>query len=843
VNSSVNDQTVSEGSPAELSAQFAGPSPISYQWFLTPNQGARLAIAGQTAQEFKIENAQLSDGGSYELVATSTEGGIAQTLTAGPGKLTILETSAVTGSVSGTKTVFVNEPIQLTSSVSGASSPLYQWYFNSAVITGASSASFEIPNSNVSDSGTYSLVITEADKNYQIGSINVVVSCAPGQVLVSDQCYEASRVCDVTNGSGVEFINGDGEYGVCTVTACDPGFINYNNVCVPTSGNCEIENGTGTTTYSSNGQAGSCIVQTCNPGFVKVNNTCQRQVCPVDNGVGLIHLEGDSLVCRVEYCNADYIKYQGSCVPRIQSCNVQNGYGNQEYTESGPEDCQVTSCKNGYVNIQNSCVKRDCDVANGEGVIALSPSGSIQCRAVSCDSGFFLSGNQCLSQVCSTGKGVGYWATENNQQVCRLTSCNDAADVIVNNQCRASNCSAPNGQGALALDSYNRAYCMAVACNPGFALKDGVCINTTGTTCNVDHGSGSISNGQCLITSCDEGYIAYNNRCVPQTQSCDVANGRGSVNYTASGPGVCNVVKCNNGYVRQGNQCVPSTQSCFIQNGEGYRTAYSNGFSQCMVKDCNTGFGATLTQQCLPLERECYIGSGQGVQYLTSYGYSACKVSNCPDGHTMLRGVCTPDERLLCEPTDRPKSARGGKVFGYLYSLLKNKSNVNLNTATHASNRLNGHVFFEKAEFYGGDYLYDTEDQIVSHENGDPIKQWFGLALYTNLLPPDGRSSGDYILAVSSDDGSGLDCKVNGSWRNFIDHTSGNSCSIIRPANSSVTISRDEPMPLRISYFQSAGSGRCFKLMYKRVGSDDDFKVVPQSKLNLPFDTVNRCPR
>lgn len=842
VNSNVTNQTVSEGSTANLDATFSGPTPISYQWFYAPSSGSKVALAGETSQQLEILNAEVSDQGDYELVATSTEGGIAQTITAGPGRLTVLPMSSLSGSVSGTTNLQTGQPIELTSAVSGAVSPTYQWYYNSVVITGSIGPNFELPNSQPSDSGVYSLVVVDDGTSYQIGSVNVVVSCAPGHVLVGTQCFSAVRTCSTTNGSGVSFIRPDGTYGDCTVTACDPGFINVNNTCLQTVGSCPIDNGVGTTTYGTNGQPSACTVQSCDTGYVNINNSCQQQVCPINNGVGLIHVEDSALICRAEYCNVDYVKYENACVPRVQSCPIQNGNGNLEHTESGPGECLVTTCNAGYVNIQNSCVKRDCDVANGQGVIALSPSGAIQCRAVSCDSGYFMSGNQCVSQICSTGNGTGYWASVGNQQICQLTNCNSPDQVIINNQCIASACAVTNGTGSIAINQNNQTYCRPLSCDAGYAIVGNVCTQTGGNTCRVSHGSGILNGSVCQVNSCDSGYVAYNNQCVRQVQSCSVSNGRGSVTYTVSGPGVCNVTSCNSGFVRQGNQCISGNQACPITNGTGYRTAYSNGFSQCLVASCDSGYGATLTQQCLPLERACYQGSGTGVQHLTSYGYSACKINQCDPEETMIMGACRPNEKLLCEPHDRNKNAKGGKVFGYVYSLLKNKSNVNLNTARLPSNRLSGHVFYKRFNFSGGTYLYDTEDEVIRHKDGSDVRNWFGMELYSTVLPPDGASSGDYILALSSDDGSGLDCKVNGTWRNFINHTNGNSCGVIRQAPGHVTISRDRPLPVKITYFQNSGSGRCLRLLYKKVGSTKGFKTVPKSRLMLPHDTVNMCP-
>jgi len=845
-NNSVTNQTVTEGSPASLQADFLGPNPVTYQWFFQPDSGNKIALAGQTEQEFKIVNAEISDQGMYSLEATSTEGSIFQKETAGPGKLTVLPISSISGSVSGTTKVKATEPINLTSTVSGVSNPSYQWYFNSIFISGAGDPNYSIPVSQPSDSGTYSLVVEEEGQTYQIGSVNVVVYCSPGQVLVGGVCYANSKSCVVSDGVGVKFIDANGQYGECKITTCDPGFVNLSNSCVPAKSQCDIENGNGLSTFGANGDPGKCIVQSCDPGYININNTCQRRVCSVENGVGLVEIQGSSQVCKVEYCNAGYVKYENKCVPRVQSCDKLNGSGTVDFTEAGPGDCKVKSCNSGYVNIQNSCEKRNCDIANGSGIIALSPGGSIQCRAVSCNSGFFLSGNSCASQACTVGQATGYWATVSGSKKCKITSCNNSGLILINNKCVPSACSVPNGQGSLAIDISNQTYCKAVSCDSGFVIQGNVCISTNGGACNITNGTGVLTNNgqKCSVSSCNNGYVPYQNKCVANTQSCAITNGTGQQIFTSSGPGDCNVKTCNAGFVQQGNQCVEENQTCNIENGVGYKEAYANGYTQCKVQSCNLGFGPTITEQCLPLKRTCYVGSGQGFQYLTSYGYSSCEVNTCGANETMLMGICRPNERLLCEPMDVTKDAEGGKVYGYLYSLLKHKHNANLNTATLNSNRLNGHVFLKKMFFDKAlTNFYDSDDQLVGQPNGTALKDWFGLSLFSQITPPDGAYSGDYYLALASDDGSSLDCKVDGSWRNFVENGSANSCSDIKAASLPIRITRSKPMPIRIKYFQNSGGGRCLKLMYKKAGTNSPFKVIPESKLLLPDGTVNNCRR
>lgn len=843
IKSNVSDQSVSEGSQTELNASFSGPAEITYRWYYTPKGGSQIALAGKTDQELIISETQVSDEGHYELVATSTEGGIAQSLSSGIGKLTVLPMSSISGSVSGTSQVQVNEPIELTSSVSGTADPVYQWYFNSVVIGGANEATFSIPSAQRSDSGTYSLVVTEDSKDYRIGAVNVVVACGPGYTDVGDLCLASSKECNVDRGSGIQFLGPDGKYGACRIISCHPGYINVNNKCLRSSRSCSVEHGTGSFTYSADGRPGACIVQSCDPGYVNLNNSCERKVCPVANGVGMLYEENNQLVCKVEYCSANYVKYQNRCVSRFQSCTVDNGYGKREYSEKGPGECRVTACRSGYVNISNACVKRECSIENGQGIIALAPNGNVQCRAVSCNSGYFLSGNKCISQSCSTKTGTGYWVTQNGQRLCKITQCKGADLVLINNQCISATCPIANGRGARAIDLKGKIYCTPVACNPGYAIQGLQCIQQDGRPCPIPNGSGLTKGSQCIINSCKSGYVAYNGSCVKRRQSCQIAHGTGIQLFTSSGPGECTVKSCNQGFVKQGNRCVPQRQSCKIPNGKGYRMVYSNGYGQCVVESCNPGYGVTITQECLPLRRPCCVGSGKGYQYLTSYGYSACRIESCATNTSLIMGQCRVNERLLCEPTNKSVSAYGGKVYGHIFSLLRNKYNANVNTATKMSNRLRGHVFLNQVELKSSKgFLYDTQERVVKHHNGRALKNWMGLALYTQLLPPDGASKGHYILALASNDGSALDCKVNGGWKNFINNNNARSCQNIKAARNAVLISRSRPLPVKVKFFQNSGEDRCLRLLYKRVG-DRDFKVVPKRHLVLPDETNNLCPR
>ena len=845
INSNVTDRTVNEGSPVTLSGQFQGPDVILYQWYYQPDEGNRMALAGQTEQELLLNSVEVSNEGVYELEASSTEGGFSQNSKAGPGKLNVLSIGSVTGSVSGTTEVEVGSPIKLTSVVNGVASPSYQWRFNGSSVTGATQADFEIPQAQVSDEGVYSLSVVENSKTYQIGTLTVKVLCPSGEGVIDGLCKPNSKSCPKENGTGIQFLEDSGEYGECLVVSCEAKYVNVNNQCVSSTGTCPIENGEGTFTIDSGGEPGECVVQSCDTGFIKIENSCQQQACPVLNGVGLTEVDGDSLVCKIQHCYPGFVKYDYSCVPGQKSCKVENGSGYITITEDGPSECKVQSCNSGFVNLDNACVSSQCSVANGQGVLSLAANGAIQCRAISCNPGFFLSNNQCVSQTCSKNGGAGMWIQQNGQMMCRLYKCESPNDVIINNKCIKRSCPIANGAGAVSIDENGVISCKAIACLSSHALIGNECVASGGQECPLENGMGITTDGgqTCTVQSCDTGYVAYKNACVKERQSCSVNNGVGEQIFTSTGPGPCRVTSCNQGYTNQANQCVAEVVKCYVKNGQGYQNVYANGMSQCVVESCNPGYGITITQQCLPLKRRCFLGSGKGFQYLTSYGYTSCQIDNCPAGQSLINGACRGNEKLLCEPTDPSKSAYGGKVFGFIYSLLNDRYNANVNTATEEANRLNGFVYLNKVSMSGKNgYLYDVSNKKVQHQNGSYLKNWFGLKLHTQILPPDGATSGNYLLALASDDGSSLDCKVNGSWRTYINNNGANSCNNLVAASKPVYITKDAPMPVRVNYFQNSGAGRCLKLLYKRAGTSDAFKVIPKTFLMLPHNTVNNCP-
>ena len=183
ISTDPQSQTVSLGSPATFSAAAIGQAPISYQWCLNGNP-----IAGATTNSYAINSAQISDAGSYWLIATNSYGSttsavatltvaVAPIILANPASLTVVTGSTAAFSVAAL----------------GAAPLGYQWQLNGASIAGASASACSITSVQLSDQGSYTVVVT----NYA-GS----VTSAPASLAVYSWSAAGVLISQVYGGGG-----------------------------------------------------------------------------------------------------------------------------------------------------------------------------------------------------------------------------------------------------------------------------------------------------------------------------------------------------------------------------------------------------------------------------------------------------------------------------------------------------------------------------------------------------------------------------------------------------------------------------------------------------------------
>jgi alpha-tubulin suppressor-like RCC1 family protein len=145
------------GGQAILSASVGGTHPLSLQWFHDA------LIAGATNRWLVLTNTQLADAGSYTLIATT---GAGQT-NAQNATLTVQPGPAI-AEVLTPQNVLVGSPVSLLANASGAEPLSYQWRLNGrdladdARISGTTSKTLRLAAARNEDSGSYSLVATNA---------------------------------------------------------------------------------------------------------------------------------------------------------------------------------------------------------------------------------------------------------------------------------------------------------------------------------------------------------------------------------------------------------------------------------------------------------------------------------------------------------------------------------------------------------------------------------------------------------------------------------------------------------------------------------------------------------
>ena len=143
-------QTLAAGSTVTFTGGASGSTPMYYQWRLN---GAN--IPGATATSYAKSSLQLSDSGSYSVVATNASGSATSSnavlAVSAPPTITAQPTNVATGpGLSATFRV----------TATGSAPLIYQWRFNGGALPGATASSLMISNAWSTNAGTYAVVVT-----------------------------------------------------------------------------------------------------------------------------------------------------------------------------------------------------------------------------------------------------------------------------------------------------------------------------------------------------------------------------------------------------------------------------------------------------------------------------------------------------------------------------------------------------------------------------------------------------------------------------------------------------------------------------------------------------------
>jgi sugar lactone lactonase YvrE len=154
MTSEPSSQVVNAGGNATFSASASGLPAPSFQWYLDG-----VPIPGATSLSYAVTAAQSSNAGTYSVTASNSAGvassigatltvvsGLAPTVTTAPASQSAPPGSRVTFSVSA----------------AGTAPFSYQWMFNGAPISGATSESYTIPSVGSSNAGLYDATVSNS---------------------------------------------------------------------------------------------------------------------------------------------------------------------------------------------------------------------------------------------------------------------------------------------------------------------------------------------------------------------------------------------------------------------------------------------------------------------------------------------------------------------------------------------------------------------------------------------------------------------------------------------------------------------------------------------------------
>jgi alpha-tubulin suppressor-like RCC1 family protein len=157
------------GATTTLQVGVNGTGPLDYQWF---KDGT--AIPGAKNPQYSIVYATSVEAGGYSVVITNSAGSV----TSAAAVLTVGVAPTITTQPTS-QSVNAGADVAFTVLASGSEPLHYQWYKNGAAITGATSTSLALNNTQSSDAGAYTVVVTNSAGSVTSAPATLTVLSAP----------------------------------------------------------------------------------------------------------------------------------------------------------------------------------------------------------------------------------------------------------------------------------------------------------------------------------------------------------------------------------------------------------------------------------------------------------------------------------------------------------------------------------------------------------------------------------------------------------------------------------------------------------------------------------------
>lgn len=148
-------QSVTVGANVVLNVTASGNPTPAYQW-----RKDGVNIGGATISSFTLNNVQLTDAGSYSVVASNSAG----QATSDAAVLTVNTVTAAPAITlqPASQTVTAGGSVSFSVTATGSPAPTCQWRKNAVAISGATNATYTIASTAGGDAGTYSVVVTNS---------------------------------------------------------------------------------------------------------------------------------------------------------------------------------------------------------------------------------------------------------------------------------------------------------------------------------------------------------------------------------------------------------------------------------------------------------------------------------------------------------------------------------------------------------------------------------------------------------------------------------------------------------------------------------------------------------
>lgn len=174
ISFSSGDRRVDIGTDTTLKVAVVGDSP-TYQWYKDGSP-----IGGATASTFDLTNFQVADAGTYYVEITNSAG----TVTSRDMVLSAVGAPEIT-----TQPVAIDgllgDDYSLSVSATGAATLTYQWYEGTTAIPSATTTTLDFTNIQLSDQGTYHVVVSNHLGSATSDSVSIVVNEVTGILQTS----------------------------------------------------------------------------------------------------------------------------------------------------------------------------------------------------------------------------------------------------------------------------------------------------------------------------------------------------------------------------------------------------------------------------------------------------------------------------------------------------------------------------------------------------------------------------------------------------------------------------------------------------------------------------------